>query len=110
MNIYATDAVVIPSRSEGQGIVVLEAMALKTALIVADRGGIPEMVRHEQEALLFNVDCIDELSESICRVLGKQREAADQISKASKRYWSEYSQPYYQRRWKAVLDQMDGHK
>lgn len=48
----ASDAVVIPSRSEGQGIVALEAMAAGRPAVAADVGGLPEMVQHGVNGLL----------------------------------------------------------
>ena len=44
--------VVVPSREEGFGLVLVEAMARGCALVACAVGGIPEIARHEQEALL----------------------------------------------------------
>jgi glycosyltransferase involved in cell wall biosynthesis len=41
----AADIVAIPSRSEGQGIVAIEAMAAGAAVVATNVGGLPEIVR-----------------------------------------------------------------
>ncbi len=50
--IKACDFVVIPSISEGFGMVVGEAMALGIPVIATEVGGIPELVENGKEALL----------------------------------------------------------
>ncbi len=46
------DVLVVPSLSEGTPLVVLEAMAAGVPIVASAVGGIPEQVRHGQEALL----------------------------------------------------------
>lgn len=48
----ASDAVVVPSRSEGQGISALEAMAAGASVVAANVGGLPEMVKDGATGLL----------------------------------------------------------
>jgi glycosyltransferase involved in cell wall biosynthesis len=48
----ASDACLIPSRSEGQSLVALEAMALGVPVVASSVGGLPEMIRHEATGLL----------------------------------------------------------
>ncbi|VTZ20914.1 putative Glycosyl transferase [Methylocella tundrae] len=50
------DAVVIPSRWEGFGLVGIEAMRNGKPLIVSDRGALPEMMIHGFNGLVFNLD------------------------------------------------------
>lgn len=47
------DAIVVPSLFENCPLVVLEAMQAKVPAIASDVGGIPELVRHEKNGLLF---------------------------------------------------------
>ena len=48
----ASDVVVVPSRSEGQGIIALEALASARAVIASNVGGLPEMIRDETGLLV----------------------------------------------------------
>lgn len=50
------DAVVMPSRWEGFGLVGIEAMRNGKALIASDRGALPEMLIHGFNGLLFSLD------------------------------------------------------
>lgn len=45
---------VLPSLHEGSSNVILEAMACGLPIIASDTGGIPELIRHEQEGLLVS--------------------------------------------------------
>lgn len=57
--ISQVDAVIIPSRWEGFGLVGLEAMRNKKPIIVSDRGALPELV-DQSNGFIFNLE--DELS------------------------------------------------
>lgn len=50
------DAVVMPSRWEGFGMVAIEAMCCGTPVIASNRGALPEIVRHGQTGLVFDLD------------------------------------------------------
>ena len=47
------DALILPSINEGVANVVLEAMALKTPVIVSDCGGMSEIIKHGETGWLF---------------------------------------------------------
>ncbi len=49
----ASDIIAIPSRSEGQGIVALEAMASGTAVVASNVGGLTETIENNKTGLLF---------------------------------------------------------
>jgi glycosyltransferase involved in cell wall biosynthesis len=59
-------ALVFPSRYEGFGLPILEAMARRTPVIAADRSSIPEVARGA--AILVDPDDIDGLRDAIRRV------------------------------------------
>jgi glycosyltransferase involved in cell wall biosynthesis len=48
----AMDIFVLPSHSETYGLVLIEAMAMQRAIIATDSGGVPDLCRHNSEALL----------------------------------------------------------
>lgn len=59
------EILVIPSREEPFGIVVLEGLASRVPIIAARTGGIPEIVEDGFTALLFNKESSEELSHLI---------------------------------------------
>ncbi len=59
------DVFVLPSRWEGFGIVLLEAMAYELPIIASNTGGIPEIVQHDKGGLLFDVGNINQLIEHL---------------------------------------------
>jgi len=52
----AADAFVLPSRAEGTPTVLLEAMASNVPVIITRVGGVPDVVQHEVNGLLFDPD------------------------------------------------------
>jgi glycosyltransferase involved in cell wall biosynthesis len=48
-----SDAVIMPSRWEGFGLVALEAMRLGKPVIASRRGALPEIVQHGETGILF---------------------------------------------------------
>lgn len=67
--IHRAGCVVIPSLYEPFGVVALEALAGGAPLIVADTGGLAELVGGTGSALLFEPGNADELADCIERVL-----------------------------------------
>jgi glycosyltransferase involved in cell wall biosynthesis len=63
------DMLVVPSLSEGTPLVVLEAMQAGVPIVATRAGGIPEQVRHDQEALLVHVGQSDALAVAVLRLL-----------------------------------------
>jgi glycosyltransferase involved in cell wall biosynthesis len=64
------DLFVLPSRLEGLGIVVLEAMAAGKPVIATNAGGIPELVETGHNGILIEAGEAEELASAITRVLG----------------------------------------
>lgn len=50
------DAIIIPSRWEGFGLVAIEAMKNKKAVIVSNRGALPELVEDKYNGYIFDLD------------------------------------------------------
>lgn len=63
--IGACDAVVVPSRWEGFGLVVIEAMRNGKPVLVSDRGALPELVVDGATGFVFALDATDELARMI---------------------------------------------
>jgi glycosyltransferase involved in cell wall biosynthesis len=60
----AADLLVLPSRSEARGNVILEALASRTAVAAARVGGIPELMRPEH-GLLFEPESVTALRDAL---------------------------------------------
>jgi glycosyltransferase involved in cell wall biosynthesis len=62
-----SDAVVMPSRWEGFGLVALEAMREARAVLAARVGGLAEIVVDGETGLLFTPDDVRSLEDAIVR-------------------------------------------
>jgi glycosyltransferase involved in cell wall biosynthesis len=63
------ELLVLPSREEAFGIVLIEAMACKTPVVASAVGGIPEVIEHEVTGILVEPDDPDRLADALARVL-----------------------------------------
>ncbi|MGD2249834.1 MAG: glycosyltransferase family 4 protein [Candidatus Methanofastidiosia archaeon] len=63
--------VVLPSKNEGFGLTLLEAMACKTPVIARNTGGIPELIKNKKNGLLFETE--QELHECIRYLLDNKK-------------------------------------
>lgn len=61
--LYASDCLVLPSRSEAQPLVLLEAMSIGISVITTDR--IPQSVRLEEGCFIFPVDDVEALAKEM---------------------------------------------
>lgn len=59
----ACDAVIMPSRWEGFGLVAVEAMKNSKPVIVSDRGALPELIKENINGYIFNMEKLDSLIE-----------------------------------------------
>jgi glycogen(starch) synthase len=82
-SLYAiADLTVVPSIYEPFGLVALEAMAAGCPCIVADTGGLREVVPHEEAGLRFRARDPDALAEVAIRVLSDPELEARLIAEA----------------------------
>ena len=65
----ASDIFVLPSVSEGLANVFLESMASALPVIATETSGNCEILKHNETALLFEEDNIQELTDSILKLL-----------------------------------------
>lgn len=68
----AADVFVLPSHSEGSPYVVLEAMAANLPIVATAVGGVPEILKDNESALLVPANDPQTMAAAIARVLGDQ--------------------------------------
>jgi glycosyltransferase involved in cell wall biosynthesis len=86
----ALDLFVLPSRNEGMGRVLVQAMAMGTPIVATRVGGIPEVLGEGETGLLVAHDDPVELAAAIERLL-TDKELAGKIGEAGRRRASAYS-------------------
>lgn len=57
------DILLMPSRSEGFGLTAIEAMARGCVPVVADTGGLPEVVQDRESGLVHSPESIEDIAE-----------------------------------------------
>jgi glycosyltransferase involved in cell wall biosynthesis len=63
------DGYVLPSREEGLGTAILEALTVGLPVVSTNVGGIPDSVRHEQTGLLVEPENPEALASAMIRVM-----------------------------------------
>jgi glycosyltransferase involved in cell wall biosynthesis len=71
----AADIYLQPSRSEGLGLAIMEAMSLELPVIASRVGGIPEIVIDEKTGYLFSPEDIPGFSAAISKMLSSPNKA-----------------------------------
>src|SRR5581483_7690816 len=90
---------VLPSRSEGLGRVLIEAACRGRALVAANRGGIPDVVEDGLNGLLVDPDDPGALAGALVRVLSDRAEA-ERLGASARRTgeaWSVTPEQYAER-------------
>ncbi|WP_457747145.1 glycosyltransferase family 4 protein [Sulfurimonas sp.] len=75
----ACDAIVLASKKETFGLVLIEAMQVQTAVVGSNSGGVVEIIDDEETGLLFNVGSHNSLAEKIVQ-LRENRELRNTIA------------------------------
>lgn len=70
--INSFDAVIMPSRYEGFGLVAVEAMRNSRAVIVSNRGALPELVIQGFNGYVFDLDNVDQELKNILSTATKE--------------------------------------
>ncbi len=94
---FAADVFALPSHSEGSPNVLLEAMAAGIPIVATEVGGVPEMVEHNQSALLVPASDRPALAAAIARVLTDGELARRLTTNASALVGTRYSPENYVR-------------
>ncbi|HEY5661114.1 MAG TPA: glycosyltransferase family 4 protein [Gaiellaceae bacterium] len=102
-------ALVLPSRSEGMGRVVVEAFCRGRPVVAARVGGIPDLVEDERNGLLVEPGDTQTLAEAIVRILS-DRELAERLgagAHASAAFWTS-SPEEFASRVRALVERIAG--
>lgn len=86
----AMDLFVLPSISEGMGLVLLEAMQAHLPIVATTVGGIPEVIRHLQDGLLVPPEQPEALAKSCGEILQNSDFAKSCIESGARR-WQAFS-------------------
>jgi glycosyltransferase involved in cell wall biosynthesis len=87
----AATVLVLPSRYEGLGRVVIEAFARGRGVVAGKAGGILDLVEDGREGLLVEIDDVDGLAEALVRVLS-DRSLAERLGAAAHARFPEWNQ------------------
>lgn len=82
---------VLPSRCEGFGLVLLEAMKNKLPIVATNVGGIPEIITNGHEGILVPKENPEILAHSINRILENSQLRSQLIQNAYKKVQDQYS-------------------
>jgi glycosyltransferase involved in cell wall biosynthesis len=93
----AADVFALPSHSEGSPYVLLEAMTAGVAIVATAVGGVPEMVTHDETALLVAPRDPQAMAAGLARLLLDAQLAQRLISNASRMVATRYSPERYVR-------------
>lgn len=86
------DLIIVPSTEpESFGLIVVEAMLAKRAVIGADIGGISTIIKHEETGLLFRPNGTEELVAAITRIIDAPEEKKQMEERAFQNAMAVYS-------------------
>ncbi|MGZ4725156.1 MAG: glycosyltransferase, partial [Ilumatobacteraceae bacterium] len=102
----AADLVVLPSRYESFGLVMLEAMMHGKAVVSCDVGGIVEVVRDGVDGLLVAPADPVALARAIGELLDDPARRATMGRQGRKRFEQEFSIPAAMRRFQAMIERI----
>lgn len=102
--IRASDMLVHPSRAEGQGLVVLEAMVLGTPVLATDVGGIPFAVEHGKSGWLVPANDAGAISGGFRALAGDAALRERLAISARERYWRDFSRVKHRERVQSVVE------
>ena len=98
--------VVLPSRTEAMGRVLLEAMALRKPIVASRVDGIPYYIKDGVNGLLFESENYHELADKIRLFLSKPGVAEEMATNGYRIVHGTYSEEGYVRQYKTMIDKI----
>lgn len=109
--VKSSNVFIMPSRYEGTPIALLEAASLGIPIIASDTGGIPELVKHQQHALLVPPNDPVSLANAIIKLAGDKNFAKQLSNNAKDRVQTEFSlEKQFDLTWMAYRKAFEIHK
>jgi glycosyltransferase involved in cell wall biosynthesis len=93
---------VLPSRKESFGLVLLEAANAGCAVVATSTGGIPSIVEHGTNGLLFDIEADEQLAEHLANLLSDEVLRLELVSQFSNRLL-QYDVTTFVTRYRAVF-------
>jgi len=94
---------VLPSRTEAMGRVLLEAMATGKPVVASRVDGIPHYVRHGENGLLFESEDAEDLSRQLLRVLADPELARRLGRTGMERVHERWTEEHFRSEWDALI-------
>lgn len=102
---------VVPSRVEAFGIVVLEAWRSGTPVVASNRGGLASLLTHLHDGLLVDVGCEGDLAEALTRIVAdeelRRRLVENGLRSVASYRWSAVADQYLRLYQRGVVDRID---
>ena len=77
------DLIILPTYEETFGLIVAEAMMMGVPVIGSNAGGVPEIINHQENGLLFESKNYIDLREKIDFKIKKKQSTKEIVNKAS---------------------------
>lgn len=106
--LYSSSMLILPSHSEGIPNVILEAMATRTPIVATFVGGMKEILRDEENALIAKVNDPADLSEKIARLLQDKDLAARLADQAYRQAQQSYDVPVIRCQFLKIIEWANG--
>ena len=78
------DLIILPTYEETFGLIVAEAMMMEVPVIGSNAGGVPEIINHQENGLLFESKNYNDLRKKIDFIIEKKECTTTIVNKASK--------------------------
>lgn len=102
--ILAADVCILPSRTEGMPVTILEAMALGKPVIASDVGGIPELIEHEVTGLMFSHSEPERLIEHLSSLWQDRARREKMGERGKERYWLKFCFAEHARSYRTAVE------
>src|SRR5262245_7759581 len=101
-----SDLMLLPSETESFGLVALEAMACEVPVVASSVGGVPEVIRHEQDGFLAAVGDLEGMAARAIEVLSDDARRAAMGANARRQAYESFSSHKIMKRYEAFYERV----